>query len=269
MIKIILFLLSLIIIFSAESTNITFNEKYNFGNNQNPEIDKLYNHLLGRHLYFITTGESKTMFKFVIYPSLTLQISLNMYTNNENIINALDNGQYIYFGVDLRIKNTDISRERYSTDVIVCGFTKEIVKCFDYVFDTVSKIYIKNENGAISLNNMIPLGFENMHLNVLSKNVMDYKSYYSLKLEKSYPVLFDNITMFNYINYVSTDRGDRVSGFYGTISNIDDLNNFQFDTPLIYQTEDFDDGSGLINDNAFYIKKLKWFYITFIAFCLA
>ena len=52
--------------------------EYNFGNYQDPEIDKSYNHLLGKNVYFITDNPERSMYITAIYPYLTLQVKLKM-----------------------------------------------------------------------------------------------------------------------------------------------------------------------------------------------
>ena len=53
----------------------TIKTEYNFGNRQNPEIDKLYKHLDGRNIYFITDKPEKTLFIIIIYPENYLKIA--------------------------------------------------------------------------------------------------------------------------------------------------------------------------------------------------
>ena len=46
---------------------------YNYGNQQNYEIDLLYNHILGQNLYFINKNDDeKTQLSATRYPSLCL-----------------------------------------------------------------------------------------------------------------------------------------------------------------------------------------------------
>ena len=103
---------------------------YNFGNKQNPQIDKYFNHVLGRNVYFLTEEPEKSMYITAIYPSLTLEVKLKMYTDNSEIINAFNTGKKIYFGFDLLIENSDILVENYNnyhTDIMVCIFSKSDV----------------------------------------------------------------------------------------------------------------------------------------------
>lgn len=249
----------------------TIRTEYNFGNQQNPAIDKSFNHVLGSNVYFITEEPEKSMYITAIYPSLTLEVKLKIYTDNSQIINAFNNGQKIYFGFDLLIENIDrgISNyNNYNTDIMICEFDKTDVECHDYVYDKNSNTYLKNDGGSILLNNLIPLGFTNVDLNFIQENVVGYKSYFSVKFEKEYPPLFDNITMFNWINYVAADTGDGIIGFYGIegpggIDNIvvDQANNI----PLYYERHDFVDGCGLDEEN-FVFLQIKPFYIILIIF---
>ena len=245
---------------------------YNFGNKQNPEIDKSYNHVLGRNVYFVTEEPEKSMYITAIYPSLTLEVKLKIYTDSTALIEAFNNGKKIYFGFDLLIDNTDISVENYNnyhTDIMVCVFDKTDVDCHDYVDNFEKEEYELNDGGVILNNNLIPLGFSNIDLNVIQENVVDYKNYFSVKFEKEYPPLFDNITMFNWINYVASDTGDGVIGFYGVIEDGMDLKTIPHDKPLYLEKQDFIDGNGLPDDNSLFIKKSNiYIFIFFIFFIL-
>ena len=246
---------------------------YNFGNKQTPEIDKSYNHVLGRNVYFVTEEPEKSMYITAIYPSLTLEVKLKIYTDSTALIDAFNNGKKIYFGFDLLIDNTDISVENYNnyhTDIMVCVFDKTDVDCHDYVDNFEKEEYELNDGGVILNNNLIPLGFSNIDLNFIQENVVDYKNYFSVKFEKEYPPLFDNITMFNWINYVASDTGDGVIGFYGVVEDGMDLKTIPHDKPLYLQKQDFIDGNGLPDDNSLFIKKSNvFFFIFFIFFILS
>ena len=252
------------------SNSASIVSQYNFGYYQNPEIDKLYNHLLGRNIYFITEGENKTMYTCIIYPSLTLEVKLKMYTSSKSIINAYNNGEKIYFGFDLLIDNTDLSVKEYNTDIIVCIFDKNNVNCYDYVYNTNTGIYIRNEGGAISYNNLVPLGFDKIQLNVIQKNVIDYDIYFGIKFEKIYPELFDNMTMFNWINYVAADTGDGVFGFYGIVpKGVNDMVSIDEKECIYIERRLFDDGDGLPDISNFIVgNKLKIIFITIIGLLL-
>lgn len=254
----------------------TIRTEYNFGKQQNPEIDKSYNHVLGRNVYFVTDAPEKSMYITAIYPSLTLEVKLKIYTDNSQIINAFNNGQKIYFGFDLLIENIDKltipDYPNYNTDIMICIFSKTDVECHDYIYNIDDKTYSINDGGEKLLNNLIPLGFKNADLNFIQENVIGYKSYFSVKFEKEYPPLFDNITMFNWINYVASDTGEGVIGFYGIVGvdgNYDikvNINGNDY-IPLYYEKHDFVDGCGLDEEN-FVFLKIKSFYIILIMFLI-
>ena len=251
----------------------TIRSEYNFGNQQNPEIDKSYNHVLGRNVYFVTEKPEKSMFITAIYPSLTLEVKLKIYTDNSQIINAFNNGEKIYFGFDLLVENFDrgdTNYENFKTDIMICILSKTDVGCHDYIYYKQQNEYKINDGGSHLLNNLIPLGFSNVDLNFIQENVIGYKSYFSVKFEKEYPPLFDNITMFNWINYVASDTGDGVIGFYGIVGNsIDIIKNITGgptnNIPLYYERHDFVDGCGLEEDISDFLKN-KLFNIFLIIF---
>ena len=227
--------------------------EYNFGNYQDPEIDKSYNHLLGRNIYFLdedTNSGEKSFYITVIYPSLTLEVELKLYTDSAQIIEAFNEGKKIYFGMDLMVENIDIKVENYDnfrTDTIICFFDKTDVECHDYIYDKTSEEYIINDAAIKLNNNLIPIGFSTANLNFILKNVIEYKAYFSIKLEKSYPPLFDNVTMFTWLNYVGSDTGEGIIGFYGIMEDGMDLNTIASNKPIYYERHDFYDGSGLPN----------------------
>ena len=91
------------------------------------------------------------MYITAIYPSLTLQVKLKIYTDNSRIINAFNAGKKIFFGFDLLIENMDITENdynNYSTDIMICMFDKNDVDCHDYVFNNNDKKYEINDNGS-------------------------------------------------------------------------------------------------------------------------
>ena len=243
---------------------------YNFGDKQNPEIDKSFNHVLGRNVYFVTEEPEKSMYITAIYPSLTLEVKLKIYTDSTELIEAFNNGKKIYFGFDLLIENTDISVENYNnyhTDIMVCIFDKTDVDCHDYVDNIENEAYELNDGGVILNNNLIPLGFSNIDLNFIQENVIDYKAYFSVKFEKEYPPLFDNITMFNWINYVASDTGDGIIGFYGIVEDGMDMSTIPHDKPLYLERQDFIDGNGL-PEKSFYLNRNIIIYLFFILFLM-
>ena len=240
--------------------------KYNFGNQQNFEIDLLYNHLLGQNLYFINSdGGTKTQFSVTLYPSQSLEVTFKFYTNNTEIKEALEDGKVIFFGIDLNISNTDITLDEYMTDIMGCELTKKDAKCYDYVYNTQTNQYMRNEEGAISKNNLIPLGFDEITLNMLTKNVIGYDHYYSVSFSKSYPEKFDNITMFNWINYVSNDMENYVSGFYSFCSQTSDWTSFKKEDLIYYNVVAYGDGAGLEDGSSILsVSIIKVYFILFI-----
>ena len=250
-----LLILCLISLYSIYKSKL-IKPTYNFGNKQNYHIDLLYNHLLGNNLYFFvnTSGSLTSQFSITLYPSLSLIIKFKIYTSDIQLINALENGKIIYFGLDLNITNTDITLPDYKTDVIVCAFDKKDAYCSDYVYQISTGKYLFNDQGQVCKNNLIPLGFDNIQLNILTKNVMDFKNFYSVNFVKNYPDLFDNITMFNWINYVGNDMEQNVSGFYGITDSIDNIKELKPSSTLFYKTIAYEDGSGISEETSFYLS---------------
>lgn len=242
---------------------------YNFGNQQNYEIDLLYNHLLGRNIYFPDDpANTKTQFIVTIYPSLSLELKFKFYTGNSDITQALNSGKYVYFGLDLNITNTDKSLEKYNTDVIACEMTKSDAVCYDYVYDKTDSKYKRNQNGNLSKNNLIPLGFNNIELNILTQNVINFDNYYSISFVKEYPENFDNITMFNWINYVGSDMEHYISAFYGIASNSEEWKEFTSTQAKHFKTVLYEDGSGLQESSSGYLKVIFVELITIIGIIL-
>jgi len=243
--------------------------EYNFGNQQDPEIDKSYSHLLGRNIYFATDNPEKSLYITAVYPSLTLEVDLKLYTDSTQIIDAFNLGKKLYFGFDLMIENLDIkvlNYNNYKTDIIICFFDKTDVECHDYIYDKTAEEYLLNDGGIILNNNLIPLGFSNNNLNCILNNVIEYKTYFSVKFEKSYPPLFDNVTMFSWMNYVGSDNGEGVTGFYGIMEDGMTINTISIDKPIYYERHDFYDGSGLPNSDLFLCIKYNVKYILFLFF---
>ena len=261
--------ITLIMIIKEINTKGKIRSEYNFGNKQNPEIDKFYNHVLGRNVYFIEE-DPKTMYITAIYPYLTLEVKLKMYTNNTQIIDAFNSGKKIYFGFDLLIENIDtsVASNDIHTDIMVCIFDKNDVECHDYIDDTPNSEYKINDGGSILNNNLIPLGFTNIELNYIQENVVDYKNYFQVKFEKEYPPLFDNITMFNWINYVAFDTGDGIKAFYGIVEDGMDISEILYTDPLYLEKHIFIDGEGLPTDYSFFLKNKYLFYKYFFLFFL-
>jgi hypothetical protein len=240
--------------------------KYNYGNHQNPEIDKLYRHLKGRSFYFMKEYPEKTMYNIIIYPENNLKIELKMYTDSELLIKSLNNGKKLFFGFDLLINNTDISLSDYNTDIVICYFDLNDTNCNDYIYDLNDNLYKINNLGNISNNNLIPLNFGSVELNLLHENVMEYKNYYCVELIKNSPKYFDNITLLNYFFYSAMQMQRTLIGFYGIIDSVDELNQISIDKMLFFQEVDFIDGVGLLN-NSFSFYKYS-FYCSISLFIL-
>ena len=261
----------LFIILINQTNEGTLRTEYNFGNYQDPEIDKSYNHLLGRNVYFVseaTENLEKSFYITVVYPSLTLEVELKLYTDSTEIIEAFNQGKKLYFGFDLMIDNIDIKVENYDnykTDIIICFFDKVDVECHDYIYDKENEVYLLNDQGIRLNNNLIPLGFSNENLNFILNNVIEYKNYFSVKFEQPYPPLFDNITMFSWMNYVGSDTGEGVIGFYGIMDDDMDLNTISIHKPIYYEQHDFYDGAGLPNYEIYLNSDIN-IYILFFLF---
>ena len=74
--------------------------------------------------------------------------------------------------------------------------------------------------------------------------------------------------MFSWMNYVGSDNGEGVTGFYGIMEDGMDINTISNDKPLYYQRHDFYDGSGLPNSDLFLCMKYNVIYILFLFFIL-
>ena len=255
-----IFFLTLILILN-ESNIISFSKlvspKYNFGNRQNPEIDKLYNHLDGRNIYFITDKPEKTLFIIIIYPENYLKIGLKMYTDSQMLINSLNSGKKLFFGVDLVVDNTDISMPDFNTDIVICNFDLNDTNCNDYIFDLTHNYYKINKNGSITNNNLIPINFESAELNLLKENVMEYKNYYCVDFIKNYSKHFDRTYMINYFLFSAMLLNRSIIGFYGVVDSEDELNKISVEQILFYREVQFKDGIGL--ENSFYFYKYIFF----------
>ena len=264
------FIFIFILIFSLFNTlcSSKLNPRYNFGNHQNPEIDKLYKHLKGKNLYFITDGEGKTMYTIIIYPEDNLKIGLKMYTDSQEIISSLDKGKKIYFGIDFYINNTDISLSEYNTDIVICYFDLNDASCNDYIYDLNDGLYKINKNGEISNNNLIPIGFELTELNLLKENVMEYQNYYCVDFIKNFTENFDHMTMLNYFLYSASVMNRNVIAFYGVAESENELNVLNADQMLFYKQVKFIDGIGLSNHSfSIYNNKIfKSFLILIILY---
>lgn len=227
---------------------------YNFGNHQNPEIDKLYKHLKGRNIYFVTQEPEKTLYTIIIYPENTLEIGLKMYTDSNIIIEALNKGKKLYFGFDLLMNNMDITLSEYNTDIVICIFDLHDANCYDYAYDIHNKKYINNTNAKITNNNLIPIDFSSVELNLLKENVLEYKNYYCVTFTKTYPELFDNVTMLNFFLFAASQMERKTVGFYGIANSEEELNEISLNKILYYKEIEFVDGAGLEKEFSNYLK---------------
>ena len=107
-----------------------------------------------------------------------------MYTDSEMLINSLNSGKKLFFGIDLVVDNTDISMPDFNTDIVICNFDLNDTNCNDYIFDLTDNYYKINKNGSITNNNLIPINFESAELNLLKENVWNIKIIIALILLK-------------------------------------------------------------------------------------
>ena len=244
-----IFLLFLIFYQLKKTENKLIEPEYNNENQQDPELDELYINSTGRSLYYMTKGSYKTMYNFVLSPNETLDIYFKMYTDSETLISALENGYKIYFGFDFMIENENETLKQYNTDVIVCIFDKHDAKCYDYIYDKDNNKYIRNFNGSVSENYLIPLGFNNLTLNILTQNIKGYKNYYCIHFYKKFKDLYQNTTIYNWVKYLPHEIIHKVIGFYGIIENENDLIKFSPGVTEYYQKLLFENGAGLRPNN--------------------
>ena len=109
---------------------------------------------------------------------------------------------------------------------MICIFDKKNVNCFDYVYDKENN-YIKNENGKISPNYMIPLWFENETLNILDKQVIRHKNHFGIKFNKKFNKPYENEKLYILVNNNPKNISHEVNGFYWfTVWDDDNLNKF-------------------------------------------
>jgi hypothetical protein len=233
----------LLLLFIIKVISKLVEPEYNNGNVQDPNLDKSYLDITGQNLYYLSKGYDKTMYNIVLNPNETLEVSFKIYTDSETLIKALENGYKLYFGFDFMIKNTN--GKQYNTDIIICVFDKKDVNCYDYVYDTENDNYIRNNNGSISKNYIIPLGFENLTLNILTKNVIGYKNYYCVKFNKKFLEPYQNTTLYNWVKYLPNDIIHKVTGFYGLVGEEEDLFEFSPFFPIYYEKIFFENGAGL------------------------
>jgi len=253
-----IFLLLLLSI--VDITSKLISPEYNNGKVQDPNMDKYYFDNTGLNLYYFSRDIDNTMFNIVLNPNETLEVNFKVYTDSETLSEALDNGYKIYFGFDFNIENPNKALKRYKTDIMICVMDKKDAKCYDYVYDTKNNNYLRNDNGKISPNQVIPLGFENVTLNILNENIIRYQNYYGIKLNKKFTKPYQNETLYIWVNYKQKDIKHEVIGFYGIFWEDDDLNEFPQQFPIFYDKIMFENGSGLKRD------KFKNFLLHFLNF---
>ena len=260
------------LLFIISGTSRLIQPQYNNGNVQDPNLDKSYTDINGQNLYYLSKGYDKTMYNIVLNPNENenLEVYFKIYTDSETLIEALENGYKLYFGFDFMIKNTN--GKQYNTDIIICAFDKNDVHCYDYVYDTEKDNYIRNDNGIISKNYLIPLGFENLTLNILTKNVIGYKNYYCIKFNKKFLEPYQNTTLYNWVKFLPNDIIHKVTGFYGLIGKEDDLIEFSPYFPIYYEKLLFENGAGLKKNTLHNMMKfltfLEYGLILYITFAL-
>jgi hypothetical protein len=110
-------------------------------------------------------------------------------------------------------------------------------------------------------------------LNILNKNVIGFDAFYSVVLEKTYEIGFDNNTMFQYIIFGAENMNANITAFYGIENdNIDfskEDNNIEgskikYSDTYYAGSLSFGDGMGLFNRSYFLQAKLYFFYIIFL-----
>ncbi len=122
---------------------------------------------------------------------------------------------------------------------------------------------------------MIPIGFNNSNINILTQNVIEYDAFFSVNLEKYYPKEFDNSTMFNWLGFRAASLNATVISFYGinrlynTNGEIDIKSGFSLKNAYFNKTILFHDGFGLIEkDGSGFIERANLILICSIIFIL-
>lgn len=230
---------------------------YNFGGQQNPELDKIYNHLYGQNLYFYTTDNFLTV---NLFPSLSLEITFKFYTSDVNIIDSLNENKYLYFGFNFNLSNSDSTKDKYTTDAFCCAMNQDDATCYDYVFDTSNSTYVRNNNEELSNNFKIPYGFDNVELNYISDNVIEYKQYYAITFQKKFNDDFNVSQLFGFINEEAD--GHYVSAFYGIVDSEEEWQSILKDDTIYHNTLQFGDGNGSQNEGC--LIKLKYSLMFFL-----
>lgn len=234
--------------------------EYNDGNRQDSYLNKSFSEINIPNLFYSTKGYDKTNFSITLIPNITLEAYIKVYTNSESLIEAIENGYKLFFGFDFMIHN--IHSKEYNSDIIICIFDKKDVNCYDYLYDTKTDKYIRNNNGTITNNFIIPLGFQNLSLNILTKNVIGYKNYYCVNFNKKYIEQYQNYTLYNWVNNMQNDITHKVIGFYGIAEKDDDLKEFPRNFPIYYGSEGLK--NSLKNKIIPFLKYALIFYFIFL-----
>jgi len=251
-------------------------ETYNFVDKQNFEIDLNYDQIMGTDLYFYS---NQTLFLVNILPESSLSISMKLYTNETELISAIENNKSLLFGFDFNITNLDPLFPNLRSDIFLCMLNKNKTECSDYAYDLKENKYIENSNGklvkskiflyeyALILDNFLPLGFNSVKQKIFHENVIDYLAYYEVSLEKLYPDNFDRMGMFKWMDFTATYLKENVTGFYGFYDK--QINEGLYKEDLFFSmTLVYKDGNGL-SDNSFfnrisYITIFIYFIIVFM-----
>jgi len=255
----------ILIILLVDITSKLISPEYNNGKVQDPKLDKSYLDITGLNLYYFSRDIDNTMFYIGLNPNETLEVNFKIYTDSETLSEALDNGYKIYFGFDFNIENKNKAFKQYKTDIMICIVDKKDAKCYDYVYDTENNNYLRNDNGKISPNQVIPLGFENITLNILNENIIRYKNYYGIKFNKKFSKPLKNETLYIWVNHNTNEIKHEVTGFYGIIWEDDDLTEFPQQFPIYYDKIMFENGAGLKRDK---FKNFLLHFMTFVKYGL-
>jgi hypothetical protein len=252
---------SLFFILSIKLNLINTQSIYNFVNSQNYEIDLNYKYLPGTNMYFFPEDNS-SLFITTVDPDLELKISMQLYTNDTKIIDFLRSEGNLYFGIDFRIPNTDITIPNYRSDIILCKFNLQKVLCNDYAYNLKEDVYEDNTNSRILKNNLIPIGFNSTNKVIFNENVLYFHSYYSISFEKIYPPKFDNVTMFKYFYTNAEMLNASLTAFYGMEKG--SLSPFSLNNAYFYSTQSLLDGEGLNNENFYIFYNIKFILFIFL-----
>ena len=234
-------------------------EIYNFVDKQNFEIDLNYDQIMGTDLYFYSND---TLFLVNILPESSLSITMKLYTNETELISAVENNKSLLFGFDFNITNLDPLLPNLRSDIFLCMLNKNKTECSDFAYDLKENKYLENSNRkfvkskifmfkyALILDNLVPLGFTSVKQKLFHENVIDYLAYYEVSFEKLYPENFDRMGMFKWMDFISTYLKENVTGFYGFYD--EQINEGFYKEDLFFSmTLVYKDGNGLSNKSFF------------------